>query len=75
MAHHYRKRTVKLLVVILLIFTLIFFVSLRYFMAGSSSSIFSIGIPGENLAVMLLSVVAMGKVVYELYSLEADSAE
>lgn len=73
MVHQYRKRTVKLLVVILLLFAAIFFVSLRYFRMGADSSIFSLGIPGENIVVMLFSVIAMGKVVYDLYRVEVEA--
>jgi hypothetical protein len=59
-------------VIILLLFAAIFFVSLQYFRRGIESSIFSLGIPGENIAVMLFSVLAIGRVVYELYRLETE---
>jgi len=65
----YKKTLVKVMVVLLLIFGALFFSSLRAYLKGDKS-VFNLGIPGENLVVMALSVVAIFRVVYLLYKIE-----
>ncbi|MEM0230820.1 MAG: hypothetical protein QXW00_03255 [Candidatus Woesearchaeota archaeon] len=65
----YRKTFVKVLVVLILTFGVIFFSSLRSYMRGENS-FFGLGIPGENIVVMFLCVMAIARAVYVLYRLE-----
>jgi len=64
--NHYRKRTIKTLVILLLVFVAVFFVSYAQFKKGIL--IFDLGMPNgtENLIVMFFSIAAIVKVVFEI---------
>ena len=64
--HYYRKRTIKTLVILLLVFVAVFFVSYAQFKKGIL--IFDLGMPNgtENLIVMFFSIAAIAKVVFEI---------
>jgi len=64
--HYYRKRTIKTLVILLLVFVAVFFVSYAQFKKGIL--IFDLGMPNgtENLIVMFFSIAAIVKVVFEI---------
>ena len=64
--NHYRKRTIKTLVILLLVFVAVFFVSYAQFKRGIL--IFDLGMPSgiENLIVMFFSIAAIVKVVFEI---------
>ncbi|GEM_PF-1701757 len=71
--YYYRKRTVKLLLILLIIFAAIFFFTIRNLEFQVQSSIFALGIPYENWIVLVFSVAAIAKVVFELYRIESHS--
>ncbi len=64
--HYYRKRTIKTLVILLLVFVAVFFVSYAQFKKGTL--IFDLGMPYglENFIVMFFSIAAIVKVVFEI---------
>ena len=64
--NNYRKRTIKILVILLLVFVAIFFVAYTQFKKGIL--IFDLGMPNgiENLIVMFFSMIAIVKVVFEI---------
>ena len=64
--NNYRKRTIKTLVILLLVFVAIFFVAYTQFKKGIL--IFDLGMPNgiENLIVMFFSMIAIVKVVFEI---------
>jgi len=72
--NHYRKRTIKILVILLLVFVAVFFVSYAQFKKGIL--IFDLGMPNgiENLIVMFFSIVAIVKVVFEINRIESHKA-
>ena len=72
--NHYRKRTIKTLVILLLVFVAIFFVSYAQFKKGIL--IFDLGMPNgiENLIVMFFSIAAIVKVVFEISRVEGYKA-
>ncbi|MBU4283596.1 MAG: hypothetical protein KKA61_02650 [Nanoarchaeota archaeon] len=69
--NHYRKRTIRTLVVLLLVFVAVFFVSYAQFKKGTL--IFDLGMPNgiENLIVMFFSIAAIVKVVFEINRIES----
>ncbi|MCX6709679.1 MAG: hypothetical protein NTV63_01850 [Candidatus Woesearchaeota archaeon] len=69
---HYKKKTLKLLLFLLLLFAAIFFLSLRNIYLGRESSFFALGIPGENAIVLIFSVAAIVKTVFDIYGVESD---
>jgi hypothetical protein len=68
--HYYRKRTIKILLVMLLLFVSVFF--LAYYNFNNGTTIFNLGMPNqsENIIVMLFSVAAILKVIYDICSIE-----
>lgn len=72
--HYYRKRTIKTLVVLLLVFVLVFFISYAQFKKGIL--IFDLGMPYglENFIVMFFSIAAIVKVIFEINSIESHKA-
>ena len=72
--HYYRKRTIRTLVVLLLVFVAVFFVSYAQFKKGIL--IFDLGMPNgiENLIVMFFSIAAIVKVVFEINRIESHKA-
>jgi len=61
------KRNILILIVMLIVFALIFFLSLVGLQ--SEETLFNIGIPAmyENWLIMLLSLASIAKIVWELY--------
>ena len=70
--HYYKKRTIKTLVVLLLVFVLVFFISYAQFKKGIL--IFELGMPYglENIIVMFFSIAAIVKVVFEINRVESN---
>ncbi|MBA3064118.1 hypothetical protein FP803_01640 [Candidatus Woesearchaeota archaeon] len=70
--NHYRKRTIKTLVILLLVFVAVFFVSYAQF--KKDSLIFDLGMPYglENIIVMFFSIAAIVKVVFEISRVESN---
>lgn len=66
--NHYRKRTIKILVILLLVFVAVFFAAYAQFKKGTL--IFDLGMPNglENLIVMFFSIAAIVKIVFEIRS-------
>ena len=64
--NHYKKRTIKTLVILLLVFVLVFFIS--YSQLKKGILIFDLGMPNgiENLIVMFFSIAAIVKIVFEI---------
>jgi len=69
--NHYRKRTIKTLVILLLVFVAVFFAAYAQFKKGTL--IFDLGMPYslENIIVMLFSIAAILKVVFEIKGVES----
>jgi len=72
--NHYRKRTIKTLVILLLVFVVVFFAAYAQFKKGTL--IFDLGMPNgiENLVVMFFSIAAIVKVVFEIKGVESHKA-
>ena len=72
--NHYRKRTIKTLVILLLVFVAVFFTA--YSQLKKGTLIFSLGMPNgiENLIVMFFSIAAIVKVVFEISRIENHKA-
>lgn len=72
--NHYRKRTIKTLVILLLVFVAVFFVAYAQFKRGIL--IFDLGMPYdlENIIVMFFSIAAIVKVVFEINRIESHKA-
>jgi len=68
--NHYKKTTIKTLLVMLLIFVFVFF--LAYYNFSKGIPIFDIGMPAqsENIIVMFFSIAAILKVVYDIHTIE-----
>ncbi len=68
--NHYKKTTIKALLVMLVIFLFVFF--LAYYNFSKGIPIFDIGMPAqsENIVVMFFSVAAILKVIYDTYNIE-----
>jgi len=64
--NYHRKRTIKTLVILLLVFVTVFFTTYSQFKKGIL--IFDLGMPNgiENLIVMFFSIAAIVKVVFEI---------
>ncbi len=62
----YKKRTIKTLVILLLVFVAVFFAAYAQFKRGTL--IFDLGMPNgvENLIVMFFSTAAIVKIVFEI---------
>ncbi len=72
--NHYRKRTIKTLVILLLVFVAVFFAAYAQFKKGTL--IFDLGMPYglENFIVMFFSIAAIVKVVFEISRIESHKA-
>ena len=70
--HYYRKRIIRALIVLLVIFVFVFFVSYAQF--KKDSLIFDLGMPYglENIIVMFFSIAAIVKVVFEISRVESN---
>jgi len=70
--HYYRKRIIRALIVLLVIFVFVFFVSYAQF--KKDSLIFDLGMPYdlENFIVMFFSIAAIIKVVFEISRVESN---
>ncbi|MFH0978846.1 MAG: hypothetical protein V1837_06110 [Candidatus Woesearchaeota archaeon] len=70
MLHKYHRRTIYLLLVILVVFALIFISAL--FNLGNNKAMFNIGIPVkvEDITVMLLSIAAIVRALVSLVQME-----
>ena len=68
---YYRKRTIRALVVLLLVFVVVFFATYAQFKKGTL--IFNLGMPYglENIIVMFFSIAAIVKVVFEISRVES----
>jgi hypothetical protein len=66
----YKKKAAVLLLILLLVFGAFSFISIRNISAGSSSSFFGLGIPGENWIVLFFSFCGTVKVVLDLYRMK-----
>ncbi len=69
--NHYRKRTIKTLIILLLVFIAVFFAAYAQFKKGTL--IFDIGMPYglENIIVMFFSIAAIVKVVFDINMVES----
>ncbi len=69
---YYRKRIIRALIVLLVIFVFVFFTSYAQFKKGTL--IFDLGMPYglENIIVMFFSIAAIAKVVFEISSVESS---
>jgi len=70
--NYYRKRTIKTLVILLLVFVAVFFAAYAQFKNGTL--IFNLGMPNgiENLIVMFFSIAAIVKIVFEISRVESN---
>jgi hypothetical protein len=70
--HHY-KRTITVLVIILIVFAAIFL--LAFFGLQQKQAIFDIGMPVEfeNWVIMILCIASIIKIVWELYKIEVKN--
>ena len=69
---YYRKRIIRALIVLLVIFVFVFFTSYAQF--KKRTLIFDLGMPYglENIIVMFFSIAAIAKVVFEISSVESS---
>ena len=68
--HMYRKKAVIFLMIMLLIFSSLFILSLVDLKRGRAVFQLGLGFRAENIAVMVFSLLAMVRVVIELYGIE-----
>jgi len=70
--NYYRKRTIKTLVILLLVFVAVFFAAYAQF--KNETLIFDLGMPNgiENLIVMFFSIAAIVKIVFEISRVESN---
>ncbi len=66
--HYYRIRTIKLLFGLMGVFTLIFLIAL--YDQSKNTQILNLNLNFENYLVMIFCILAMLRVVYELYKVE-----